>query len=443
MEIHNIVQMFASAAFLYSLYTVYLVYHNYRRVRYSGFPIYWLPLNLVSPAASVFMLPLLPLLKKVLPASWYRPMDLCVYGYEWRDRVAKQERPQPGYMIVCTSNDLNLYVSDAEIASHILTRRRDFEQDPATIRVMSAFGPNLAGTTGEQWQRQRRIIAPLLNERIMQEVWSESRTQAADMLTHFMTAESGVTKGTMTGLRDIAINILQTIGYGMSTKWGEKDTSVPKGHSMNYMDALHQLIIGFLLLVVVPTRLLIMPFMPQAVRKIGLARFEFFSFSKEMLEEERRLKIDSNEPRNHMLALLATVGDDNADAMEKEAQSQRPALTEEEVTGNLYQFTLAGFDTTANTLAYAFATLAAYPEWQDWIVEEIDRVRREVSDPTDYNQVYPRLERCLALMVRRTISWEIVEPQFDLSTNTCCSSKHYGSTPQSPTSSASAPSSRL
>jgi cytochrome P450 len=64
------------------------------------------------------------------------------------------------------------------------------------------------------------------------------------------------------------------------------------------------------------------------------------------------------------------------------------------------KFTAAGFDTTANTLAFAVTLLAANPEWQTWIFEELDQVLP--SDPTaevDYKEIYPQLTRCMAIMV--------------------------------------------
>ena len=61
-------------------------------------------------------------------------------------------------------------------------------------------------------------------------------------------------------------------------------------------------------------------------------------------------------------------------------------------------FTAAGFDTTANTMAYAMVILAVYPHLQDWICEEIDEVLDGKGDDLSYSDVFPRLVRTLALM---------------------------------------------
>jgi hypothetical protein len=80
-------------------------------------------------------------------------------------------------------------------------------------------------------------------------------------------------------------------------------------------------------------------------------------------------------------------------------------LTEEEIAGNLFVFTAAGFDTTANTMSYAVTLLAVYPEWQTWIQNEIDNVLggppagQEDEILPDYEITFPKLMRCMAVMV--------------------------------------------
>src|SRR5277367_6472849 len=73
---------------------------------------------------------------------------------------------------------------------------------------------------GDAWQRQRRLIAPNLNERISALVWTESCTQAAEMLEHITDT---VTDQTIDGLRMIAINVLGHAGYGTPRSWKQHE----------------------------------------------------------------------------------------------------------------------------------------------------------------------------------------------------------------------------
>lgn len=57
-------------------------------------------------------------------------------------------------------------------------------------------------------------------------------------------------------------------------------------------------------------------------------------------------------------------------------------------------------DTTANTISFAIAMLAGHPKVQDWLSEEINAVMGDEEHP-NYEETYPKLVRCLALMVSR------------------------------------------
>lgn len=83
---------------------------------------------------------------------------------------------------------------------------------------------------------------------------------------------------------------------------------------------------------------------------------------KEMLEGER--EIVSDQPRDNFLSMLVRLSD-------QEKKSSGKFLTEEEISGNLFTFTAAGFDSTANTMGYAVIMLTAYPEWQEWIRQRL------------------------------------------------------------------------
>jgi cytochrome P450 len=401
----NLLQTLASAVSLYVLYTAFCLYQNYTRAKTSGFKLRVTPFQIGTLSFAILFGPFLGLVKHFLPDSLSRTFDLGVYGVEWRDRIDKRERETPGYMIVTPANELDLFVEDAEVVNAILARRRDFEQDSISRTCMNRFGPSLAGSIGESWSRQRRLIAPMLNERIMETVWSESQQQANKMMTYFIDVEGGTTSGTVTGLRKIAFNILSSIGYGMPTDWTADTKERAKDEKMDYMEALHHLIEGLLLLVVFPPRLLKQSWMPKALRQKGEAFYAFFDHSSILLQRERESLKSSGTPRNNFISSLAAVNDQEADSYEQEGQKNKPAFTKEEITGNLYQFTLAGYDTTANTMAYAVAMVVAYPEWQEWILEEVERVQKEVTDPKSYQEVLPKLERCLALMVSPHVHW--------------------------------------
>ena len=103
-------------------------------------------------------------------------------------------------------------------------------------------------------------------------------------------------------------------------------------------------------------------------------------------------------------------------------------LTENEIYGNMFVFNFAGHDTTAHTLAFAIVILSAHPSVQDWLSEELQYVLEDTR-PKDwgYTQVFPRLKRCLAVLVG-------LESLHGFLTNTLTgvSMRHFASTLLSP-----------
>ena len=197
------------------------------------------------------------------------------------------------------------------------------------------------------------------------------------------------TDSTIEGVRWIAINVLGAVGYGTQQSWGHQSTEAPPGYRLVYMDAILAIVENLVPSVFVPLGMLTSPIMPESVRRVGYAVQEYPGHVKDLLDAERKAERPA---QANILSTLVTASD-----AETKTKSKL-FLSESELAGNLFQFTIAGFDTTANTMAYAITILAIHPEWQDWICEEIDEVVAEKG--LQYEKAFPDLKRCLALMVR-------------------------------------------
>jgi cytochrome P450 len=263
---------------------------------------------------------------------------------------------------------------------------------------------------GDEWRRHRKIVAPVLNERIMREVWQESSVQAREMLDVLAGSSTstehhasrprpreGETNGAIEGLRTIAINVIGSIGYGNRNSWAQASSQVdvPQGYKLSFMDTMMTIINNHIIAVFTPAKILSLAFMPQALRRLGSARTEFPKYVREFLMEERK-SLDST--KRTLMGVLAQATDDQQCQNAGLSSPSALSLSEEEIIGNMFSFTIAGFDTTATTMAYALTTLALHPDWQDWIIQEIDQVHQR--DPAaDYEKSFPLLIRCVAFMV--------------------------------------------
>ncbi|KAG8528346.1 uncharacterized protein KY384_007264 [Bacidia gigantensis] len=242
-----------------------------------------------------------------------------------------------------------------------------------------------------------KIVAPLLNESISKAVWNEASSQANALLTSLTDVQSakgnvGQTDATMAGIRSIAIKVIGSVIYGTQSSWQEGTTEAPKGYRLTYMDVILEVIEKLFIAVFVPTKVLTSPIMPKSIQRVGYAVEEYPRHVQQILESERDT---GHASRKNLLSTLIAASDAES-ARNTGASKSRMYLSDKELAGNFFQFTVAGFDTTANTMAYAVTLLALYPEWQDWIREEINEVMHDKS--LEYEAAYPVLKRCLALM---------------------------------------------
>lgn len=80
-------------------------------------------------------------------------------------------------------------------------------------------------------------------------------------------------------------------------------------------------------------------------------------------------------------------------------------ITQDEVIGNIFVFNFAGHDTTAHSFAFTFMLLAAYPEVQEWMAEEIRYVVGDSDISTVEYSMFPKFVRTLAVLVSYVTEW--------------------------------------
>lgn len=165
----------------------------------------------------------------------------------------------------------------------------------------------------------------------------------------------------------------------------------------NYRDSINLILENCLLILVMGPKLLGnlsglvgLPFIGSLAR-VGQATIDFKDHMTKMLVEEKAA-ISNGIVRSPTIT--------NSLIRASQDSSATKGLTEDEIYGNIFVYNFAGHDTTATTLNWALYLLAAHPEIQDWISEEINEVLGdEDADNADFRDVYPKLNRCLAVFV--------------------------------------------
>ena len=115
--------------------------------------------------------------------------------------------------------------------------------------------------------------------------------------------------------------------------------------------------------------------MPKKWARVGQAAIEFKKYMTQMLERERQSISQQAPERANLMTALFRGSEVACSAMPNQTPGRAPAgLTNSEVLGNLFLYSFAGHKTTGKILTYNILLLAAQPQWQDWIAEEIQHV---------------------------------------------------------------------
>jgi cytochrome P450 len=197
----------------------------------------------------------------------------------------------------------------------------------------------------------------------------------------------------------LALHVLTAAGFGKSYDFDEASSTVTKGHTMTFGNALHTVLTRFVIVLLTSSLNLswgpVAKILPRSLTSVQTAIAEFRQYLVEMVAEERASVGKRSDDQDNLMSALLRASD------LRDAQGDgRSTLTEDEIYGNLFIYSFAGHDTTAGTLAYAIALLARDNKIQSWIKEEINFVIGSGQDETwDYEKMFPQLKRCIAIMV--------------------------------------------
>ena len=195
----------------------------------------------------------------------------------------------------------------------------------------------------------------------------------------------------------IALHVLTSAGYGVSYAFNSLKHEVTAGYSMTYGNALATVLKNLVLVYVAPEHLLTSPIVSANLHLIGRAVRDCRAYMAELINHERELIAKHEAGSGNLLSNLVRESDK---VKTESLGSCRRGLEEHEIYGNLFLFSVAGHETTANTLCYCIMLLTAHPQYQDWVREELNHVVGNSSQEAwNYEDVYPKLTRCLALMV--------------------------------------------
>ncbi|KAL8662846.1 MAG: hypothetical protein Q9202_004360 [Teloschistes flavicans] len=318
-------------------------------------------------------------------------------GWSFQDKHQLHDELGPLFTLVTPAGN-EVTVADPQVAHAVLARRKDYIKPAVMYEQLNVFGRNLNTVEGEDWQRHRRLTAPSFNEKISSLVWDEAGRQAHDMISSWTRLGESGTKDTVADTATLALHVLTNAAFGAAYPFSEGVRKVSPGHEMTYRDSLGLCLSNIITFAILPKRYLSFSFMPTKLQRLGQASREFQQYMDEMLTSERA---STKYEKTNLMSALVRASDEDAESKASGQDSSKLGLTDDEIFGNIFAYNLAGHETTANTVAFALCLLAAYPQYQDWVREEILQVQKDflpADEEQSYEHIFPRLQRSLSVM---------------------------------------------
>ncbi|KAK4202178.1 putative cytochrome P450 E-class, group I [Triangularia verruculosa] len=381
---------------LFLAHTYLTLLRNYINALKIGVPVRAIPIDQINPFWMIMDKKVLAFLKRYLP--FLRGTSFA--RFNWRGfEIAERYKPHHelgDVYIVSTTGRNWLYLGDPDLVTEMFKRRNDFPRCSELTKPLNVFGTNLGTSDGAEWRRQRKVIATCFTEQANAFAWSDTVTRAHDMLRYWISQPSLTTAAD--DLRTLSLGIMSQVGFGEDSRFeGHQERLRAGGTSTtSHKDTLQEILENCVLIMALGPEVLakLEGWLPKKLENLRHACVVFQSHMTRMYEETKtkvanRTFQTSTGPRNFLTSLV-----------QASHKMTSEGLTEKQLYGNMFMLAFAGHDTVAHTFTFATLFLAGSPEIQDWISEEVRSVLgdRDTKD-LDYERDFPRLKRCLAVML--------------------------------------------
>jgi hypothetical protein len=290
------------------------------------------------------------------------------------------------------------------VVADVIQRRTDFRRNMEQFAIVNVYGKNLSTTDDEEWQKHRKVTAVTFTEKNNELVWHQSLMQARGMQDYWL--EHQPVRTIANDTKVFTLNVLAAAIFNKSYPFkgaAEPDTrSTTQDDSYQYRDSLGRIFGHIIPLFVFGEKGLQAWWTPKSWKAAGAAVSTYRSYVTKLINEERDSMahgVQKNQNQN-LLAALVRACESEHPRKDQTVPGMRPmSLTEEEIISNLFVFAFAGNDTSAIALTNLLVHMAAFPETQDWIAEEI-RYYLPGDDISQWSyKTFPKLKRCLAVVV--------------------------------------------
>ncbi|KAK4219596.1 cytochrome P450 [Rhypophila decipiens] len=341
-------------------------------------------------------------------------------NWEYLTRTEEFERLGSDTFHLITPGAVTLFSCDAEVIHQVTTRRDAFAKDTTQYGLLAMFGQNVLVTDGAVWKMHRKTTSASFNEKNAAHTFAEAIYQTRGLMAMYFgdnESASGST-GTINTIeedtRSWALNIIGYVGFGLRLFWpGQKlpedlDPRIakygsfepPPGYTMSFGQSLAVLLERLVALLAIPWPLLkILPF--HFAKEAWSAKENYLKYMDEFL----KAKVDDVKTGVKEAEGMDIMGQLVRSSYARKATKDCAKLDDSEIIGNAFIMTVAGHETTANTLHFTLAELAINPAAQRALQQDIDSLFKG-SDPSTWNYeqlVNPMLASYIGACVNETL----------------------------------------
>ncbi|KAL4971987.1 cytochrome P450 [Aspergillus desertorum] len=340
--------------------------------------------------------------------------------WDIRDRMAKR---YGGVYLSVTPGLVSCHVGDAEVVSQVVRERKGFVKPVEHLKAFEMYGPSVFTSEGSQWAYHHQYTAAAFNDKNNCLVWQESIIQAQEMMTYweekYSTCRGSDRVFKIPDIRDdilkLSLNIVCGAGFGVRLPF-RPATPATAGSDIDSAEDLfknaatpaHGYHFTFRGVMEYVNRSMASVFVANGLLPKWIPRTLLPFFSTDFAAHD-----DLNRYLHALIEVTENSGHDkhnllgNLVAARSEEQGIRssgsgPGLSNAEILGNTYIFSLAGHETTATTMRFALSLLAIHQDVQDRLNSELEEALRDQSaDPAgwEYPTVFPRLITPLCVML--------------------------------------------
>ncbi|EMR72622.1 putative cytochrome p450 monooxygenase protein [Eutypa lata UCREL1] len=378
---------------------------NYAAARTIGIPIRVVPFSPFNPFWSLVDRKVALFLCRL---PFVRGNTISRYNWRgWDIEDRWQSHYEMGDVFVLVTPQYNMIqLNSPEAITSVFKRSIDFPRPVWVNDVLGVFGPNISCAEGQSWKAQRKVATRCFNEANNEIVWGETLGLSHDMI-HYWSSKPSI-KSSADDIRTLTLNVLARAGFGKSFKFRGHEEQRPADEiqSMSYRESLGLILENCIIILALgPKTLAFLAryWLPSKLKTVNRAVVSFQTHIATIYEEQKRAFSAGEEGSdNNLMTLLVR-------ASQEAANEESGGLTESEIYGNMFTFNFAGHDTTAHSSTFVLYFLAANPEVQDWISEEIQRVLGDRQPhEINYRTDFPRFKRCLAVLYETLRLYTIV-----------------------------------